>query len=176
MPRRRLLALADNRLHLLAYRGQADPQRLQSPGRHALALMDQTQQEMLSADVIVVQHPGFFLRQNHDPTCPVGKPLEHAPRRPSPYPGYDARQYDTSRLQRSAELRSGNRRDLPRPSPDDETILIVGTFTYAGTGWKTSGDALLANTAADQARKRRQAGRDQLADEFVSDAAGCQAA
>lgn len=50
---------------------------------------------------------------------------------------------------------------------DDETILIVGTFTYAGTGWKTSGDALLANTAADQARKRRQAGRDQLADEYA---------
>ena len=51
---------------------------------------------------------------------------------------------------------------------DDETILIVGTFTYAGTGWKTSGDALLANTAADQARKRREAGRDQLADEYNS--------
>ena len=50
---------------------------------------------------------------------------------------------------------------------DDETILIVGTFTYAGTGWKTTGDALLANTAADQARKRRQAGRDQLADEYA---------
>ena len=49
---------------------------------------------------------------------------------------------------------------------DEETILIVGTFTYAGTGWKTSGDALLANTAADQARKRRQAGHDQLADEY----------
>jgi hypothetical protein len=58
----------------------------------------------------------------------------------------------------------------------DDTILVIGTFTYAGTGWKTTGDALLANTAADQARKRRQAGRDQLADEFVSDAAGCQAA
>jgi hypothetical protein len=71
----------------------------------------------------------------------------------------------------------------PEPGPirtadhtSEETILIVGTFTYAGTGWKTSGDALLANTAADQARKRRQAGRDHLADEFASDAAGCQAA
>jgi hypothetical protein len=50
---------------------------------------------------------------------------------------------------------------------DDETILIVGTFTYAGTGWKTTGDALLANTAADQARKRRQAGHDQLASEYA---------
>ena len=50
---------------------------------------------------------------------------------------------------------------------DEETTLIIGTFTYAGTGWKTSGDALLANTAADQARKRREAGRDQLADEYA---------
>ena len=59
---------------------------------------------------------------------------------------------------------------------DEETILIVGTFTYAGTGWKTTGDALLANTAADQARKRRQAGRDQLADEYGSTANSRQAA
>jgi len=59
---------------------------------------------------------------------------------------------------------------------DQETILIIGTFTYAGTGWKTSGDALLANTAADQARKRRQAGRDQLADEYSRASTGRQAA
>ena len=50
---------------------------------------------------------------------------------------------------------------------DGETVLIVGTFSFAGTGWKTSGDALLANTAADQARKRREAGRDQLASEYA---------
>ena len=49
---------------------------------------------------------------------------------------------------------------------EDETILVVGTFSYAGTGWRITGDALLANTAADQARKRRQAGHDELADEY----------
>ena len=49
---------------------------------------------------------------------------------------------------------------------DEETTLIIGTLTYAGTGWTTSGDALLANTAADQARKRRQAGHDELADQY----------
>ena len=59
---------------------------------------------------------------------------------------------------------------------DEETVLIVGTFTYSGTGWKTSGDALLANTAADQARKRRQAGHDELADEYSRSATGRQAA
>jgi hypothetical protein len=49
---------------------------------------------------------------------------------------------------------------------DDETTLIIGTLAFAGTGWTTSGDALLANTAADQARKRREAGHDELADEY----------
>jgi hypothetical protein len=49
---------------------------------------------------------------------------------------------------------------------DDETILVIGTFSYAGTGWRT-GDALLANTAPDQARKRRQAGHDELASEYA---------
>jgi hypothetical protein len=58
----------------------------------------------------------------------------------------------------------------------DETVLVVGTFTYAGTGWHTTGDALLANTDADQARKRRQAGRDELADEYNCATASRQAA
>jgi hypothetical protein len=59
---------------------------------------------------------------------------------------------------------------------DEETTLIIGTLTYAGTGWTTSGDALLANTAADQARKRRQAGHDELADEYNRSATSRQAA
>ena len=49
---------------------------------------------------------------------------------------------------------------------DEETTLIVGNLSYAGTGWKTSGDALLASTAANQARKRREAGNDELTDEY----------
>ena len=40
-------------------------------------------------------------------------------------------------------------------------------LSYTGTGWHTTGDALLANTAADQARKRREAGRNQLASEYA---------
>jgi hypothetical protein len=59
---------------------------------------------------------------------------------------------------------------------DDETVLVVSTFSYAATGWRTTGDALLANTAADQARKRRQAGHDELADEYDHGTTGRQAA
>ena len=58
---------------------------------------------------------------------------------------------------------------------DEETTLIVGNLTYAGTGWKTTGDALLASTAADQARKRREAGNDELTDQY-NRTAGRQAA
>jgi hypothetical protein len=45
---------------------------------------------------------------------------------------------------------------------DDDTTLIVGTLTFAGIGWHTTGDALLANTAAALARERRTTGREEL--------------
>ncbi len=48
---------------------------------------------------------------------------------------------------------------------DAETTLVVGTLTFAGVGWHTSGDALLANTAAAMARARHDAGREELAHE-----------
>ena len=44
--------------------------------------------------------------------------------------------------------------------------MVTGACPHAGTGWKTSGDALLASTAADQARKRREAGNEELTDEY----------
>ena len=51
----------------------------------------------------------------------------------------------------------------------EETTLIVRDLRYVGTGWKTTGDALLANTAADLARRRREAGREELAHEHGLD-------
>ncbi|MEV0810684.1 replication initiator [Micromonospora sp. NPDC050200] len=48
----------------------------------------------------------------------------------------------------------------------DDTTLIVGTLTFAGVGWHTTGDALLANTAAALARARQAAGREELAHEL----------
>jgi hypothetical protein len=47
---------------------------------------------------------------------------------------------------------------------DTETTIIVTRLSYTGNGWHTFGDALLANTAADQARKHREAARDAVAD------------
>jgi hypothetical protein len=48
----------------------------------------------------------------------------------------------------------------------DDTTLIVGVLTFAGAGWHTTGDALLANTAAAMARERQATGREELAHEL----------
>ncbi|MFI7658657.1 replication initiator [Micromonospora parva] len=46
---------------------------------------------------------------------------------------------------------------------EEETTLIVGLLTYAGSGWRTTGDALLANTAAAMARERHEVAREEFA-------------
>ena len=55
----------------------------------------------------------------------------------------------------------------PQDADDPQAAIILATLSYAGAGWHATGDALLANTAADQARKRREAGHDQLASEYA---------
>ncbi|MFX0593322.1 replication initiator [Melissospora conviva] len=55
-----------------------------------------------------------------------------------------------------------------RTDHTEETTLIIGTLTFAGTGWKTTGDALLANTAAALARARQTTGREELAHELAA--------
>src|SRR5262245_12291551 len=60
--------------------------------------MNEAEQQVLGADVVVVQHPGFFLSQDHHPPCPIGKPLKHAPFRPSKSGGAHSAHQDTSRL------------------------------------------------------------------------------
>jgi hypothetical protein len=47
---------------------------------------------------------------------------------------------------------------------DDETTIVINTFNYAGIGWHTTGDALLANSSAALARQRRHAAKDALAE------------
>ncbi|MEV0801797.1 replication initiator, partial [Kribbella sp. NPDC050281] len=68
-----------------------------------------------------------------------------------------SRQYSTT-LKALRDARANWRRDHHRTADhtDVETTLIVGNFTYAGTGWKTIGDTLLANTAAAKAREHRR--------------------
>jgi hypothetical protein len=80
---RRLLALPDDLLDLLAHRLEGDAERLERLRRDALTLVDEAEQDVLRADVVVVEHPGLFLRQDDNPASPVGEPLEH---QHSPHP------------------------------------------------------------------------------------------
>src|SRR5690606_15846080 len=74
---RALLPLPDGLLNLLTDGFQADAEALQSLGSDALALVDEAEQDVLRANVVVVEHPGFFLSQDNHAPCAVGKPLEH---------------------------------------------------------------------------------------------------
>jgi hypothetical protein len=52
------------------------------------------------------------------------------------------------------------------------TVLVLNRLSYAGTGWRATGDALLASTAADQARRRRETAREEFASYCAEFAAG----
>jgi hypothetical protein len=72
----RLAALADDLLDLVAHGLEGDAELLEGLGSHALALVDEAEQDVLGADVVVVEQAGLLLRQHHDPAGPVGEPLE----------------------------------------------------------------------------------------------------
>jgi hypothetical protein len=75
-----------------------------------------------------------------------------------------SRRYSTT-LRALREARQLWRRARHRTADhaDGETTLIVGALSYAGTGWRTTGDALLANTAAAKAREHRRTAREETA-------------
>ena len=83
VPGRGLLALADDLLDLLADGLERDARG----DSRALAATPspswiRPEQDVLGADVVVVEHPGLFLGQDDNPPRAVGEPLEHlsAPR------------------------------------------------------------------------------------------------
>lgn len=81
---RGLLALADDLLDLAAHSFEGDAQRLQRLGSDTFALVNEAEQDVLRTDVVVVEHPGFFLSQDNNAPCAIGEPLEH--RSPSHFP------------------------------------------------------------------------------------------
>ena len=79
-----------------------------------------------------------------------------------------SRRYSTTLGALRQARRDWRREHAPRPDEDDEladedtTEVIVSSLAFAGIGWHTSADALLANTSAANARARRRAARDEL--------------
>ena len=77
MTGRLLLPLTDDVLNLLAHGVERDVERLEGLGCNAFALVNETEQNVLGADVVVIEHLGFFLSQDHDATSTIGKSLKH---------------------------------------------------------------------------------------------------
>jgi hypothetical protein len=77
VPARRRSALTDDLLDLRTHGLEGDPERLERLGGHTLALVDQPEQDVLGADVVVIEKARFLLRQHHDPAGPICEPFEH---------------------------------------------------------------------------------------------------
>src|SRR5207244_1291946 len=75
----RRAALADDLLDLVAHGLERDPQRLERLRGDTLALVDEAEEDVLGADVVVVEEPSLFLGQDDDPAGPVGEAFEHCP-------------------------------------------------------------------------------------------------
>jgi hypothetical protein len=73
---RRRAALADDVFHLGAHTFERDAQRFESLGGDAFTLVNEAEEDVLGADVRVIQEARFFLRENHDTPCPVGEAFE----------------------------------------------------------------------------------------------------
>jgi hypothetical protein len=79
--------------------------------------------------------------------------------------GTRSRRYSTTLRALRHARRTWRRRELVEARDHvEDTTLVVGSWAYAGTGWRTSADAVLAASAAARARERRRVGREELAD------------
>ena len=79
---RHLVALADDPRDLRAHFFDGDVKGLEHPRREALFLAKQAEQDVLGADVVVLQRPRLVLRENHDLPCSFSKALEQSPSTP----------------------------------------------------------------------------------------------
>jgi len=74
-----LVSLADDAADLVAHLLDGDVERLEHAGGEALLLAEQAEENVLRADVVVLQRPGLVRRENDDLASPLGKAFEHVP-------------------------------------------------------------------------------------------------
>ena len=79
---RRGATLTDDFFDLAADGFERDSEGFHGFGGDAFAFVDETQENVLCADVAVIEQSCFFLRKNDDPPGPISKAFEHA--RPFP--------------------------------------------------------------------------------------------
>jgi RNA polymerase subunit RPABC4/transcription elongation factor Spt4 len=75
-----------------------------------------------------------------------------------------SRRYSTTMRALRAARRDWHRRQNPHPRNDGDRIVVTDThLEWAGRGWRTGGDALLALSAAARAREHRRVAREESA-------------
>ena len=75
-----------------------------------------------------------------------------------------SRRYSTTMRALRAARRDWQRRQHPQVHEHGDKLLIIDTsLQWAGRGWRTSGDALLALSAAARAREHRRVAREEIA-------------
>jgi hypothetical protein len=75
-----------------------------------------------------------------------------------------SRRYSTTMRALRAARRDWQRRQRPQPSRHgDQTIVTDTRLEWAGRGWRTSGDALLALSAASRVREHLRIAREEAA-------------
>ena len=77
LPARDLVALTHDARHLRAHLFDGDVEGFEHPRREALLLAQQAEQDVLGADVVVLQRPGLVLCEDDDLASPLCEPLEH---------------------------------------------------------------------------------------------------
>src|SRR6185503_14100325 len=68
----------DDANHLRAHALHGDVEGLEDAGSQALLLAQQSEQDVLGADVIVLENPGLLLGEDYDLPGPFGEALKHA--------------------------------------------------------------------------------------------------
>jgi hypothetical protein len=71
-----------------------------------------------------------------------------------------SRRYSTTLGAIRRERRTYRQRQAAEELPDEDTTLVVSYWQFAGVGYLTAGDSVLALSAAARAREQRKAARD----------------
>src|SRR5215218_9313816 len=74
---RAFLAVADDALHLFAHLVEGDVQGVEGLGSDALVFAKESEEQVLGADVIVVEMTGLILCEHHDLAGPLRETFEH---------------------------------------------------------------------------------------------------
>src|SRR5207247_9556884 len=74
---RDLIALTDDARHLRPHFLHRDVKGLEHPRRKTLFLAEQSEQDVLGADVVVLERPRLVLREDDDLASPFSETLEH---------------------------------------------------------------------------------------------------